>query len=166
MAPDFGNERPPTRKRSGNYRGRKPGSKNRRYRIWREAEPKLMKRVLKTALQGDALSLKIIGDRIWPRVRPESAPVRIPEPSADLAKFGQQILTLLATGRVSPDTASDVLQALAAQAGLVQHTEFEQRLAAIEKLEAECPDSVVQAVRRTPPPAREPVQRRERRRLE
>ena len=122
---------------SGNYRGRKPGSKNKRLALLRSAEPQLMRKLVKMARGGDMAAMKIVADRLWPRLRSEAAPIRIESPAKDLASFGHQILELLAAGRVAPDAAAEVMRALSAQAELIQHTEFGERLAAIEKLEAQ-----------------------------
>ena len=74
---------------SGNPAGRKPGTKNRKLELLRSNDKRLKKKVLEMALDGDPVALRICADRLWPKLRPEAAPVRVITASSDLASQGR-----------------------------------------------------------------------------
>ncbi len=120
---------------SGNPAGRKPGTKNRKLELLRSNDKRLQKKVLEMALDGDPVALRICADRLWPKLRPEAAPVRVTTASSDLASQGAALIDAALTGEVTADVLRDLLSALADQARLVEFTEIESRLIALESQE-------------------------------
>ncbi len=117
---------------SGNPAGRKPGTKNRKLELLRSNDKRLQKKVLEMALDGDPVALRICADRLWPKLRPEAAPVRVITASSDLASQGAAIINAALSGKLTPDVLRDLLSALADQARLVEFTEIEGRILALE----------------------------------
>lgn len=117
---------------------RPKGSLNKRTLVseFVEREPELQKRVVELALEGDPTSLKIIADRLWPRIRPQSMAVKVDADKADsLAELGDKVLSAAMSGKISTDQARDLLAAITDQARVAELTEIEQRLAALEQHE-------------------------------
>ena len=112
--------------------GRPKGSKNRRLELLRSNDVKLQKKVLDLAMEGDAAALKIIADRLWPRIRAQAAAIKIDAISDNIAEQGRKIIDAALTGEVTTDVLRDLLTALYAQGKLIELTEFESRLKALE----------------------------------
>ena len=117
---------------SGNPAGRKPGEKNKKIELLRSNDLRLQKKVLRMALDGDVVALRICADRLWPKLRPEALPVIVKAKSADLASQGAAVIDAALAGKLTPDVLRDLLSALADQARLIEFTEIEGRLAALE----------------------------------
>lgn len=117
---------------SGNPAGRKPGTRNRKIELLRSNDVRLQKKVLRMALKGDQTALRICADRLWPRIRPEAAPVRVDATSSKLSDQGAAVVDATLSGVLGPDTARDLLSALADLARLNELTEIEERLQALE----------------------------------
>ena len=124
---------------SGNPAGRKPGTLNKKLELLRSNDKKLQKKVLDMAMEGDVAALKIIADRLWPRMRSQSAPVSIDARSDDIADQGRKIIDAALAGEVTPDVLRDLLMALYAQGRLIELTELERRLRELEKLDGKPP---------------------------
>ena len=84
------------------------------------------------ALAGDIGALKIIADRIWPRLRAEAPPISIDCKSDDLSEQGRSVIDAGLRGEISTDVLRDLLSALFAQAKIVELAEFEDRLKELE----------------------------------
>ncbi len=112
--------------------GRPKGSKNKRLELLRSNDAKLQKKVLDMAMDGDPSALKIIADRLWPRLRPQASPVSIDAASDDIATQGRKIIDAALSGEVTADVLRDLLTALYAQGKLIEITELERRLQALE----------------------------------
>ena len=124
---------------SGNPGGKKPGTKNKKLELFRSNDDKLQRKVLDMALDGDVAMLKIVADRLWPRLRPEAMPVIVKTKSADIASQGAAIINAALAGKLTPDVLRDLLSALADQARLIEFTEIEARLQALEGQEPAAP---------------------------
>ena len=85
------------------------------------------------ALSGDIGALKIIADRLWPRLRAEAAIVSIDATSNDLAEQGRKIIDAALSGKITTDVLRDLLTALYAQGKIVELAEFEDRIKALEQ---------------------------------
>ncbi len=120
---------------SGNPAGRKPGTKNRKLELLRSNDKRLQKQVLKMALDGDPVALRICADRLWPRIRPQALPVKVKAKSADLASQGAAVVSAALAGELTPDVLGMLLSALADQARLVEFSEIESRLQKLENQE-------------------------------
>ena len=115
-------------------RGRPKGSYGEfRAALVKDAD-KLVRRAVKEALNGDTAMLKVCLERIIPRLRPQASPVKIDAgTSTDLATQGQKVLDAALAGSISPDVARDLLTALTGQARVIEVTELEERLRALEQ---------------------------------
>ena len=91
--------------------------------------------MLDMALDGDVAMLKIVADRLWPRIRPQALPVKVKAKSADLAAQGAAVVNAALAGELTPDVLGMLLSALADQARLVEFTEIESRLQRLENQE-------------------------------
>lgn len=118
---------------SGNPAGRKPGTKNRKLEFLRSNDGKLQKKVLDMAMDGDVAALKIIADRLWPRLRAQPEPVNIESNSEDIAAQSRSAIDAALSGEITSDVLRDLLTAMYAHGRLIELTELEQRLAALEK---------------------------------
>ena len=112
---------------SGNPAGKPKGCLNKRLELFRSSDKKLQRKVLKMALDGDVAMLKIVADRLWPRLRTEAMPVIVKTKSADIASQGAAIINAALAGKLTPDVLRDLLGALADQARLVEFSEIESR---------------------------------------
>jgi len=73
----------------------------------------LVEKAVELALEGDTTSLRLCLERLTPPERAQ--PVQVKGVEGRLAAQGQAIIRAMAGGQVSPDEASDMLRALAAQ---------------------------------------------------
>ena len=119
--------------KSGNPRGKKPGTKNKRLELLQSKDVQLQKKLVAMALSGDIGALKIIADRLWPRLRAEAAFISIDSRSDDLAEQGRKIIDAALSGEITTDVLRDLLTSLYAQGKIVELAEFEQRLKQLEQ---------------------------------
>ena len=134
--------------KSGNPRGKRPGTRNKKLEFLRSNDERLQKKVLSMALAGDISALKIIADRLWPRLRAEAAIVSIDAKSNDLAEQGRSVIDAGLRGEITVDAGRDLLTALYAQAKIVEAAEFEDRLKELEGHRALPPWEVDRPVQR------------------
>lgn len=117
---------------SGNPAGRKPGTKNKKLELLRCNDTKLQKKVIDMAMNGDTAALKIVADRLWPRLRAQPLPVSINATSGNIAETGRKVIDAALSGEVTTDILRDILGALYLQGQITELTELEQRLRALE----------------------------------
>jgi hypothetical protein len=82
------------------------------------------------AESGDADCLKFLLGRLIPV--PRDSAITLDAAGADLRQHGEAILTAALSGKLTPSEASDLLSALSQQARLVESTDLETRIAALE----------------------------------
>lgn len=124
---------------SGNPRGRKRGVPDRRAQareLFSARKNELIEAAIALALSGDAAALRMCLDRIVPALKPVGVPVDLPALPADLAGKGERVLEQLAAGAMSPDEAATIIGAIAQQARIVETSELERRIAALEETNA------------------------------
>ena len=119
--------------KSGNPRGKKPGTKNKTLQLFRSSDEQLQRKVLEMALSGDLGAMKIVADRLWPRLRAEAAMLSIDTTSNDLAEQGRQIIAAALSGKITTDVLRDLLTSLYAQGKIVELADFEDRLKVLEQ---------------------------------
>ena len=124
---------------SGNPAGRPKGARDKRLALMLSNEKALQRKLVKMALGGDVAAMRIIADRLWTRLRPEAAPVRVSAASSGLAQQGAAIIDAALSGALTPDVLRDLMAALADQARLVEFAEFEERLQRLEGREPIAP---------------------------
>ncbi len=124
---------------SGNPAGRPKGARDKRLALMLSNEKALQRKLVKMALGGDVAAMRIIADRLWTRLRPEAAPIRVSAATSGLASQGAAIIDAALSGKLTPDVLRDLLSALADQARLVEFTDIEARLQALEGQEPVAP---------------------------
>jgi hypothetical protein len=120
---------------SGNLAGRPKGINDKRHALRALLEPhaaELVQKVVDLAKQGDTTALRICIDRLIPAVKAKDMPVEIGNLDGGLADQGRTVLTALSAGTITPDEANAVMQAVVAQARIVEVDELEKRVAALE----------------------------------
>ena len=113
--------------------GRPVGSKNKKLEFLRSHDDRLQKKLVSMTLDGDISALKIIADRLWPRLRAEAAHISIDVVSNDIAEQGRAIIDSALSGNITVDTLRDLLASLYAQGKIVELAEFEDRLKELEQ---------------------------------
>lgn len=120
---------------SGNPKGRPRGIPDKRT-IYRETlhkhAGKIIEAVIEKALEGDITAMRICVDRIIPTLKAGDSSVNV-NLSGNLADQGQQVLSSLADGSLSPGEAVTVMNTLQAQAKLVESDELIERIERLEK---------------------------------
>ena len=94
---------------------------------------KLQKKAVQLALNGNETCMRICMDRLYPRLRNVTAPVKIETGSSDPAAQGAAIVSEALSGRLSPDVLREFLGALADLVRIREFSELEDRLVALEK---------------------------------
>jgi hypothetical protein len=120
---------------SGNPEGRPPGIQDKRTALRPLLEPhaeELVQKVVDLAKQGDTTALRICIDRLIPPVKAKDTPVEIGSLEGALADQGRTVLGALSAGTITPDEANALMQAVAAQARIIETDELEKRIAALE----------------------------------
>ncbi len=118
---------------SGNPAGRPKGSRDKRLSLMLSNEKRLQRKLVRMALHGDIRAMQIIADRLWPRLRPEAVPIFIKAKTTDLADTGRSVIAAAMAGEITADVLRDLVSALYGQGKIVELTELEQRLQALEK---------------------------------
>jgi len=119
----------------GNPKGRPKGARDRRstlrYGLLKEV-PAILKTLAKAAKGGDIQSAKLILERTLPPLK--SAAETLTLPGADTpASQGRTVLGACAQGDISPDEAATLMQAISAQARVLEVEELTQRVQALEQ---------------------------------
>lgn len=81
---------------------------------------------------GDSAALKMCLDRLVPPLKAVTAPVQINASGNSLAEKANGVFTAATDGEVSPDTASQLITALAGVAKIIEVSELEKRISALE----------------------------------
>jgi Family of unknown function (DUF5681) len=121
---------------SGNPAGRPKGIPDRRSAVRSLLEPhadKLIAKAVSLALEGDTTALRICLDRLLAPLKSKDAAVKLDPPGGTLAEQGQAILSSVASGDLTPDQGATLIQAIAAQARIVETCELEARIARLEE---------------------------------
>lgn len=95
--------------------------------------PDIVKALTSAAKGGDVAAIKVIYDRIVPSVKPSSEDLSI-RTKGTLQERGEALVSSMIRGGISPEQASVALNALAAQAKLVEQSEILDRIAQLEAL--------------------------------
>jgi hypothetical protein len=126
---------------SGNPAGRKPGTTagSKIRQAIEESREDIIKAVIEAAKNGDMTACKMLLDRICPPLKAQVEPVSFTIAANDsLAGIGQVIIDSISRGEIAPDTGSQLITALSAQARIIETAELIER---IEKLEAKINES-------------------------
>jgi len=117
---------------SGNTSGRPPGPDRYGLALLEKSNRKLLRQLIEKASGGDMRALEICADRLWPKMKPTNRPVEIPLADS-LGDQGQEVLNAVFTGLIASDEASVLINALSAQAKLIEVSELVKRIEALEE---------------------------------
>lgn len=93
----------------------------------------IAEKCVEMALQGDGAAMKLCIDRLHPPLKAQSAPVKFGFEGSDrLSSGAQKILEATAAGKLSPDVAGNLLNALSA---FIRQHEVDQLADRLEALE-------------------------------
>ena len=112
--------------------GRPKGSKNKKLELFRSNNKELQQKVLDMAMEGDTAAIKIIADRLWPRIRAQAPPVSIDVESDQLADKAGAAIDAALSDEITTDVLKELLTAMYAHGRLIELTELEERLQALE----------------------------------
>lgn len=93
--------------------------------------PTAITALLKKVRKGDVAAIRVYLDRVLPPLKAVDRSVSLPLPKG-LAAQGQAVIQALGQGTITPDEAAGIMQAVAAQARVVEVDELEKRVAALE----------------------------------
>jgi hypothetical protein len=115
--------------------GRKPGSKNKTtligHALLKDAEEDLLRKAIEMAKAGDGPMLKFLLDRILPKERC----IELPPMDHDCAPVErcEAIIEAVSAGRITPSEAASLVSMAESHARIIDLTEVDERLEAIEK---------------------------------
>jgi len=125
--------------KSGNPKGKPPGATDKRTKLRELLQPhaaELLQKAVNLALEGDPAALRMCLDRLVPTVKATSIPLIIELPTAGtLAEQGAAIYQAVAGGTIGTDEAGALMQILQGQARIVEFSELESRITALENKE-------------------------------
>ncbi len=115
--------------------GRKPGSKNKATLIGqallKQAEEELLRKAIEMAKAGDGPMLKFLLDRILPKERCIELPPT--DHDCDPVERCEAIVEAVSAGRITPNEAASLVNVAGGHARIIDLSEVDERLQAIEK---------------------------------
>lgn len=92
--------------------------------------------LIEQAKGGDTAAAKTLLDRVLPALKPESQAIHLPELVAapTLADKAKAAIDAAGAGDIAPSAASDMVSAIAGLAKIIETTELQKRLEALELL--------------------------------
>ena len=134
--------RPFARGKSGNPKGRPKGARNNATVIAEalldgEANA-ITRKLIEKAKEGDTTALRLCLDRLLPPRRRRPVAFKLPtkiETAADAVHASSAVLTACAEGNLSPGEAAEIMKLISSHIQLLEITEIETRLTALEKEE-------------------------------
>ena len=121
---------------SGNPAGRKRGVPDKRQKITAgmlAGAELVSEQVLAQALLGDMAAARLIFDRVLPTVRSQQQSVKFELPADSTpADQARAVLAAIAQGEIDPATGQSIIAAISAAVGIIEATELEARIAALE----------------------------------
>jgi len=131
--------RPFTPGQSGNPHGRPKGARNKatiaaEALLDGEAEV-ITRKLIEKAKEGDTTALRLCLERLLPARRDRRVEFELPkiETAADALKASSSVLQACAQGTLSPSEASEVMELISKHSRIVELTEIEANLSALEK---------------------------------
>lgn len=120
---------------SGNPNGRKPGTgKVAKLRDSIATHiPDIISQMVNKAKDGDVQAARLLLERVIPPLKSmeQSVSIALPE-NATLSEQGQVIIQSIANGALTPSQGQALLSGLGSQARLIEITELEERITALE----------------------------------
>ena len=97
----------------------------------REAAPGIVARLVELAEDGDVPAMKLCLDKVLPNLKPRDEAVSLTL-GATPAASARLVLEAVGSGQIAPDAGATLLSALAAQARIIEVSELEGHIAALE----------------------------------
>ncbi len=94
--------------------------------------PDIIAKLKEMAMGGDTAAIKLLLDRTYPALKPQSLPIAIPV-GETLGQTGGNILNTTLQGGIPPDVGSLLIASLANLAKLSELEELSQRIARLEE---------------------------------
>lgn len=116
-----------------NNPGRPKGARGKKRMMLEAHSKKLLQKLVDLALDGDQSAMRLCIDRLIPRLRPQSSPIRVDIDGKDVVTQAEAIVQAALQGALPPDVARELTAALADVARLKEFTEIEGRIAALEE---------------------------------
>ena len=126
-----------------NTKGRPLGSLNKRTMLrlalqksFDDGEAGFWQAVVQQAKDGDMQAMQMVAKRLMPELKPESQAISLPELVAapTLADKAKAAIDAAGAGDIAPSAASDMVSAIAGLAKIIETTELQKRLEALELL--------------------------------
>ena len=126
-----------------NTKGRPLGSLNKRtvlrqalQQAFDDGEAGFWRAVVAQAKAGDMQAMQMVAKRLMPELKPESQAISLPELVAapTLADKAKAAIDAAGAGDIAPSAASDMVSAIAGLAKIIETTELQKRLEALELL--------------------------------
>jgi len=132
--------RPFERGKSGNPKGRPKGARN-QATVLAEAlldgeANAITRKLIDKALEGDTTALRLCLERLLPPRRGRPVAFELPakiETAADAVRGSSLVLKACAAGNLSPGEATEIMGMISSHIRLLETTEIEARLTALEK---------------------------------
>lgn len=126
--------------KSGNPKGRPKGARN-NATVMAEAlldgeAHAITRKLIDKALEGDTTALRLCLERLLPPRRGRAVAFELPskiETAADAVRASSLLLTACADGILSPGEASEIMSMVSSHVRLIEVTELEAKVAALEK---------------------------------
>lgn len=96
-----------------------------------DALPGILQMLVQAASAGDVAAIRLVLERCLPALRPVDSPVAI-DMAGNLAEQGQSAIDAVAAGRLAPGQGAQVLAGLVNLAKIIETTDIQTRLAALE----------------------------------
>lgn len=137
MSENVGNRFQPGQ--SGNPAGRRSGSRNKTSllveRLLDDEAEAIVRKAIEKAKEGDGPVLRAVLERLAPGRKDAPIAFDLPpiETAADAKKASTAVLSAVAAGDITPDEGGRVMALLVSHKTIVEATDFEERLAALEE---------------------------------
>ena len=121
---------------SGNPAGKPKGAKDKRTELRALLEPHadaLVAKAVSLALDGDTTALRICLERLIAPMKAIDAPLDIPTLQGSIGEQGRAVIEALSCGYLTPDQAATLMQALSAQARIMEVDDLNCRVTALEQ---------------------------------
>lgn len=125
---------------SGNPKGRIPGvGETGRLRAeLAQHLPTAIRALIEKVNKGDIAAIRILLDRVLPPLKAVSRSVPIELPTG-LAAQGRTVVAALGRGEIAPEEAGSIMQAVLAQARVIEVAELERRVKVLEETQSDKP---------------------------
>ena len=123
--------------KSGNPKGKPPGTTDKRTELRALLQPhakELIQKAVDMALEGDPAALRMCLDRICPTIKAAAEPVNAELPTTgSLSEQAAAVYKATVNGEIGTEEAGALMQVLQGQARIVEFSELEGRITALEE---------------------------------